>query len=169
VVYTDYRPTPLQHYIFPAGGEGLHLVVDDKVRASFVVNTPALTLTCSLTYSFTLAHAHSLTALIVICCCCCCQGAFREDNFQLAMSKLTAQTKEEEIVLGQQGGGKSKNKKKGGGTETSDLVSFSCRPPLVKGHSSSLSVFIGVVAIDLTDGVCPLLQLFIHCPQEKIL
>lgn len=50
VVYTDYRcirhviaslyvitfcvyfnrPTPLQHYIFPAGGEGLHLVVDDK-------------------------------------------------------------------------------------------------------------------------------------------
>lgn len=26
----DYRPTPLQHYIFPAGGEGLHLVVDDK-------------------------------------------------------------------------------------------------------------------------------------------
>eukprot|EP00698_Gefionella_okellyi_P004389 TRINITY_DN14051_c0_g1_i1.p1 TRINITY_DN14051_c0_g1~~TRINITY_DN14051_c0_g1_i1.p1 ORF type:complete len:1036 (-),score=267.67 TRINITY_DN14051_c0_g1_i1:35-2956(-) len=30
VIYTDYRPTPLQHYIFPAGGEGLHLVVDEK-------------------------------------------------------------------------------------------------------------------------------------------
>lgn len=30
VVYTDYRPTPLQHYIFPAGGSGLHLVVDEK-------------------------------------------------------------------------------------------------------------------------------------------
>jgi len=30
VVYTNYRPTPLQHYIFPAGGTGLHLVVDDK-------------------------------------------------------------------------------------------------------------------------------------------
>jgi len=29
-VYTDYRPTPLQHYVFPAGGEGLYLVVDDK-------------------------------------------------------------------------------------------------------------------------------------------
>ncbi|XP_013393538.1 exosome RNA helicase MTR4 [Lingula anatina] len=29
VVYTDYRPTPLQHYIFPAGGDGLHLVVDE--------------------------------------------------------------------------------------------------------------------------------------------
>lgn len=30
VVYTNYRPTPLQHYIFPSGGEGLHLVVDEK-------------------------------------------------------------------------------------------------------------------------------------------
>ncbi|KAL8003220.1 putative Helicase superfamily, ATP-binding domain, ATP-dependent RNA helicase Ski2 [Plasmopara halstedii] len=30
VVYTDYRPTPLQHYVFPAGGSGLHLVVDEK-------------------------------------------------------------------------------------------------------------------------------------------
>ncbi|KAB0363881.1 hypothetical protein FD754_008037 [Muntiacus muntjak] len=28
VIYTDYWPTPLQHYIFPAGGDGLHLVVD---------------------------------------------------------------------------------------------------------------------------------------------
>lgn len=32
VVYTDYRPVPLQHYIFPAEGTGLHLVVDEKVR-----------------------------------------------------------------------------------------------------------------------------------------
>ena len=30
VVYTDYRPTPLVHYVFAAGGEGLHLVVDEK-------------------------------------------------------------------------------------------------------------------------------------------
>ncbi|BFZ16903.1 hypothetical protein BsWGS_19942 [Bradybaena similaris] len=30
VVYTDYRPIPLQHYIFPAGGDGLHLVVDEN-------------------------------------------------------------------------------------------------------------------------------------------
>jgi ATP-dependent RNA helicase DOB1 len=30
VVYTDFRPTPLQHYLFPAGGEGLYLVVDEK-------------------------------------------------------------------------------------------------------------------------------------------
>lgn len=26
------RPVPLEHYIFPAGGEGLHLVVDNKGR-----------------------------------------------------------------------------------------------------------------------------------------
>jgi ATP-dependent RNA helicase DOB1 len=30
VVYTNYRPTPLQHYVFPQGGDGLHLVVDEK-------------------------------------------------------------------------------------------------------------------------------------------
>ncbi len=30
MVYTDYRPTPLQHFIFPSGGEGVFLVVDDK-------------------------------------------------------------------------------------------------------------------------------------------
>ncbi|WEW55520.1 ATP-dependent RNA helicase mtr4 [Emydomyces testavorans] len=30
VVYTDFRPTPLQHYLFPAGGEGIHLVLDEK-------------------------------------------------------------------------------------------------------------------------------------------
>ncbi len=26
VVYTDYRPTPLQHYAFPVGGSGMFLV-----------------------------------------------------------------------------------------------------------------------------------------------
>ena len=30
VVYTDFRPTPLQHYLFPEGGDGIHLVVDEK-------------------------------------------------------------------------------------------------------------------------------------------
>lgn len=30
VVYTDFRPTPLQHYLFPQGGEGIHLVVDER-------------------------------------------------------------------------------------------------------------------------------------------
>ena len=30
VVYTDFRPTPLQTYFFPAGADGIHLVVDEK-------------------------------------------------------------------------------------------------------------------------------------------
>lgn len=30
VVYTDFRPTPLQHYAFPVGGSGLYLIVDEK-------------------------------------------------------------------------------------------------------------------------------------------
>ena len=30
VVYTDYRPTPLHHYMFGAGANGFHLVVDEN-------------------------------------------------------------------------------------------------------------------------------------------
>ena len=30
VVYTEYRPTPLQHFAFPAGADGLFLVVDER-------------------------------------------------------------------------------------------------------------------------------------------
>ena len=30
VVYTNYRPTPLQHYLFPEGGSGIMLVVDER-------------------------------------------------------------------------------------------------------------------------------------------
>nr|XP_031861831.1 uncharacterized protein CI109_002660 [Kwoniella shandongensis]KAA5528903.1 hypothetical protein CI109_002660 [Kwoniella shandongensis] len=30
VVYTDFRPTPLQHYLFPAGSDGIYLVVDER-------------------------------------------------------------------------------------------------------------------------------------------
>lgn len=29
VVYTEMRPVPLQHYVFPAGGDGIYLVVDE--------------------------------------------------------------------------------------------------------------------------------------------
>lgn len=29
MVTTNYRPTPLQHYMFPVGGEGLQMVVDE--------------------------------------------------------------------------------------------------------------------------------------------
>jgi len=30
IIYTDKRPVPLQHYVFPSGGEGVYMVVDDK-------------------------------------------------------------------------------------------------------------------------------------------
>lgn len=30
VVYTEFRPVPLHHYIYPMGAEGIYLVVDDK-------------------------------------------------------------------------------------------------------------------------------------------
>ena len=30
VVYTDFRPTPLQNYFFPAGADGIHLIIDEK-------------------------------------------------------------------------------------------------------------------------------------------
>jgi ATP-dependent RNA helicase DOB1 len=30
VVYTDYRPTPLQHYLFPQGADNLFLAVDER-------------------------------------------------------------------------------------------------------------------------------------------
>ncbi|CAG8640809.1 16314_t:CDS:10 [Dentiscutata erythropus] len=30
VVYTDFRPTPLQHYIYPCGGDGIFMVVDEN-------------------------------------------------------------------------------------------------------------------------------------------
>jgi ATP-dependent RNA helicase DOB1 len=32
VVYTEMRPVPLQHYMYPSGGEGLYLVVDEKTH-----------------------------------------------------------------------------------------------------------------------------------------
>lgn len=30
IVYTNFRPTPLQHYLFPNGSDGIHMVVDEK-------------------------------------------------------------------------------------------------------------------------------------------
>ncbi len=30
VVYTDFRPTPLQHYAYPLGGDGLYLLLDER-------------------------------------------------------------------------------------------------------------------------------------------
>ena len=30
IVYTDFRPTPLEHYIYPSGGDGIFLIVDKQ-------------------------------------------------------------------------------------------------------------------------------------------
>ena len=30
VVFTDFRPTPLQHYLFPMGSDGIYMVVNEK-------------------------------------------------------------------------------------------------------------------------------------------
>lgn len=30
VIHTDYRPVPLQHYLYPAGADGIFLIVDEK-------------------------------------------------------------------------------------------------------------------------------------------
>ena len=38
VVYTDFRPTPLQHYLFPAGADSLYMVVDERSRFREVAN-----------------------------------------------------------------------------------------------------------------------------------
>ena len=35
VIYTDKRPVPLQHYLFPSGGDGVYMVVDEKLGSSF--------------------------------------------------------------------------------------------------------------------------------------
>lgn len=67
VVYTDFRPTPLQHYLFPAAGDGIHLVVDEK-------------------------------------------GAFREENFQKAMSSISNNIGDDPASA------ESKNTKKNGQT-----------------------------------------------------
>jgi len=43
VVYTEFRPTPLQHYIYPALGRQLHFVIDEKVLHPLKSNTCVIT------------------------------------------------------------------------------------------------------------------------------
>jgi len=76
VVYTDFRPTPLQHYLFPAGADGIHLVVDEK-------------------------------------------GAFREENFQKAMSSIAERAGDDgsDPMARRKGKGKDKKTNKGGKKE----------------------------------------------------
>jgi len=30
VIYTDYRPTPLQHYVFPLNGDGIYVAMNEN-------------------------------------------------------------------------------------------------------------------------------------------
>ena len=46
VVYTDYRPTPLQHYMFPSGGDGIYLVMDERSKLREDNFTKALVRSC---------------------------------------------------------------------------------------------------------------------------
>ncbi|KAJ5112268.1 rRNA-processing arch domain-containing protein [Penicillium argentinense] len=80
VVYTDFRPTPLQHYFFPAGGDGMHLIVDEK-------------------------------------------GAFREENFQKAMSTIADKAGDDpaDALAKRKGNGKDKKLNKGGNKGPSDM------------------------------------------------
>lgn len=81
VVYTDFRPTPLQHYFHPADADGIHLVVDEK-------------------------------------------GAFREENFQKAMSALQDKKGDNpaDAMAKRKGKGKDKKFNKGGeGKGPSDI------------------------------------------------
>lgn len=80
VVYTDFRPTPLQHYFFPAGSEGMHLIVDEK-------------------------------------------GAFREENFQKAMSNIAEKKGDDpsDALAKRKGKGKDKKLNKGGTSENKDI------------------------------------------------
>jgi len=80
VVYTNYRPTPLQHYFFPTGAEGIHLIVDEK-------------------------------------------GAFREENFQKAMSSIADKKGADPANPNAKQKGKGKDKKldKGGNQGVSDI------------------------------------------------
>ena len=84
VVYTDFRPTPLQHYFFPQGADGMHLIVDEK-------------------------------------------GTFREENFNKAMSVITASIDEgNNSDGGKRGGGRKKKPTKGssqkGGSDIYKIV-----------------------------------------------
>jgi len=80
VVYTDFRPTPLQHYFFPAGSEGMHLIVDEK-------------------------------------------GAFREENFQKAMSSIADKKGDDpsDALAKRKGKGKDKKLNKGGNQDRDDI------------------------------------------------
>lgn len=79
VVYTDFRPTPLQHYIYPAGGEGLFLVQDEKVGDKEI-------------------DAQNIIRLIIIhnfCSCTCVKTAWKILGLSTGIQTLTRGDKQQ--------------------------------------------------------------------------
>ena len=88
MVYTDYRPTPLQHYIFPTGKDDHQTLIDAD---DFYTRLNAITLIGSDALYMVVDE----------------RGVFREDNFQKAVATVHDAAAD---------GGKGKGKKKGTST-----------------------------------------------------
>ena len=73
VVYTDFRPTPLQHYAFPTGGSGLYLV---GLLAGAALHVSGCLL-CLVAVSYTCAPTKSL-----LCWHCVVLGLASDDILQ---------------------------------------------------------------------------------------
>ena len=65
-MYTDFRPTPLQHYAFPAGGDGLYMVVDE--RGAFRQDNFGKAV-AALTDAATEAASAGISSLVALLCC----------------------------------------------------------------------------------------------------
>lgn len=86
VVYTEFRPTPLRHYAYPSGGEGLYLVREERGNRVICWQdkpVPAY-------YHIKILHISQLQIAFL----CYMQvlnefGEFREDNFKKLQASLT--------------------------------------------------------------------------------
>ena len=63
VVYTDFRPTPLQHYLYPSGGDGLYLVQDEKVTDQQLFSCPFLFIAAFYLIKYNFEFAYFLPML----------------------------------------------------------------------------------------------------------
>lgn len=72
VVYTDYRPTPLQHYLFPAGANGLYMVVDEKGMLTPPARHVFFELHCMTDVLFALPRQNWWREINNECCACKC-------------------------------------------------------------------------------------------------
>ena len=77
VVYTDFRPTPLQHYAFPSGGDGLYMVVDERGtfrQDNFAKAVAALTDAAAEAASAGAGAALACWVAVPLCVGASCQG-----------------------------------------------------------------------------------------------